>query len=74
MRRGWKRWADDGFPELTPAVKAKYLFDSRGTDKFERISWDGRFRLHGESAAGHCTRYSGDAGARLLKRKVTRRK
>ena len=40
VRRGWKRWADAGFPELTPEVKAKYLFDSRGTDKFERISWD----------------------------------
>ena len=43
VRRGWKRWADDGFPELTSEVKAKYLFDSRGTDKFERISWDDAF-------------------------------
>lgn len=43
VRRGWKRWADAGFPELTPEVKAKYLFDSRGTDKFERIAWDDAF-------------------------------
>ena len=43
VRRGWKRWADDGFPELTPEIKAQYIFDSRGTDKFERISWDDAF-------------------------------
>ena len=40
VRRGWKRWADDGHPDLTKEVKAKYKFDSRGTDKFERITWD----------------------------------
>jgi nitrate reductase alpha subunit len=43
VRRGWKRWADDGFPTLTAEVKAKYKFDSRGTDKFERIAWDDAF-------------------------------
>ena len=35
VRRGWKRWADDGFPQLTQELKAKYKFDSRGTDTFE---------------------------------------
>ena len=43
VRRGWKRWADDGFPYLTRELRTKYKFDSRGTDKFEKISWDVAF-------------------------------
>src|SRR3989344_6780365 len=40
IRRGWKQWADDGFPELTPEKKSQYKFDARGTDTFEKISWE----------------------------------
>ncbi|MCH7590617.1 twin-arginine translocation signal domain-containing protein, partial [PVC group bacterium] len=40
MRNGWRRWADDGFPQLTDENKRKYKFDSRGSDKLENISWD----------------------------------
>ena len=53
VRRGWKRWADDGFPELTKEAKAKYKFDSRGTDKFERISWERGLRLYRARHQGH---------------------
>jgi nitrate reductase alpha subunit len=66
VRRGWKRWADDGFPELTAEVKAKYLFDSRGTDKFERISWDDALAYIAKGLKAIATRYSGAAGAKLL--------
>jgi len=66
VRRGWKRWADDGFPELTRELKAKYKFDSRGTDKFDRVSWDDAFSYIAKSLKGIATRYSGDAGAKLL--------
>ncbi len=66
VRRGWKRWADDGFPELTPETKAKYKFDSRGTDKFERIAWDDAFRYIARAIKSIAARYSGEAGARLL--------
>lgn len=66
IRRGWKRWADDGFPELTPETKAKYKFDSRGTDKFERLSWDEAFRYIALGTKSIAARYSGEAGARLL--------
>ena len=66
VRRGWKRWADAGFPELTPEVKAKYLFDSRGTDKFERIAWDDAFAYIAKAMKAIATRYSGEAGAKLL--------
>ncbi len=40
IRKGWKAWADAGFPELTPENKSKYLFDNRGQDKFVQISWE----------------------------------
>jgi nitrate reductase / nitrite oxidoreductase, alpha subunit len=66
VRRGWKRWADDGFPTLTPEVKAKYKFDTRGTDKFERISWDDAFTYIAKATKAISTRYSGEAGAKLL--------
>ena len=66
VRRGWKRWADDGFPTLTPEVKAKYKFDTRGTDKFERISWEEAFSYIANAMKAIATRYSGDAGAKLL--------
>lgn len=66
VRRGWKRWADDGFPTLTPELRAKYKFDSRGTDRFDRISWDEAFGYIARGLKAIATRYSGDAGARLL--------
>jgi nitrate reductase alpha subunit len=66
VRRGWKRWADDGFPRLTTEVKAKYKFDSRGTDKFERLSWDDAFDYIARGTKAIAARYSGEAGAKLL--------
>ncbi|HWQ93626.1 MAG TPA: twin-arginine translocation signal domain-containing protein, partial [Clostridia bacterium] len=66
VRRGWKRWADDGFPELTPEAKAKYKFDSRGTDKFERISWDGANAYLARGIDHIARKYSGNAGAARL--------
>jgi nitrate reductase alpha subunit len=66
VRRGWKRWADDGFPTLTAEVKAKYKFDTRGTDKFERISWAAAFDFIARGTVAIAKRYSGEAGAKLL--------
>lgn len=66
VRRGWKRWADDGFPELTPEVKSKYKFDTRGTDKFERISWDKANDYIARALLAIASRYSGASGAKLL--------
>jgi nitrate reductase / nitrite oxidoreductase, alpha subunit len=66
IRRGWKRWADDGFPELTRELKAKYKFDSRGTDTFDRVSWEEAFIYMGRGLAAIAKRYSGSEGAKLL--------
>jgi nitrate reductase alpha subunit len=66
VRKGWKRWADAGFPELTKERKALYKFDSRGTDKFERLSWEQAFDYIARGTVAIAKRYSGEAGAKLL--------
>jgi nitrate reductase / nitrite oxidoreductase, alpha subunit len=67
IRKGWKRWADAGFPELTRERKALYKFDSRGTDQFERLSWEKAFDYMARALVAIAKRYSGSAGADLLK-------
>ena len=66
LRRGWKRWAEDGFPQLNKELRSKYKFDSRGTDTFERLSWDSAFELIAKGLAAISRRYSGEDGARIL--------
>ncbi len=66
VRKGWKAWADAGFPELTPENKSKYMFDSRGQDEFIQISWEDAFRDIANALVAISTRYSGDEGAKRL--------
>lgn len=66
VRRGWKRWAEDGFPYLTKELRAKYKFDSRGTDRFEKLSWDDAFAYIAKGLRAIASRYSGDEGAKRL--------
>jgi nitrate reductase alpha subunit len=66
VRRGWRQWAEAGFPELTPENKTKYKFDSRGTDTFEKISWDEAFTYIGKGLLAVGKRYSGAEGKKRL--------
>lgn len=66
VRHGWREWAEAGFPDLTDANKAKYRFDSRGTDKFEKISWDQAFTYIGKALMAIGKRYSGEDGRKRL--------
>jgi nitrate reductase alpha subunit len=66
VRKGWKAWADAGFPELTPEVKSKYMFDARGQDEFVQISWDDAFDAIAKALVAIATRYSGQAGSERL--------
>ena len=66
VRRGWREWADAGFPELTSENKAKYKFDSRGTDQFEKISWDEANTYIAKALIAIGKRYSGEEGKRKL--------
>ena len=60
IRKGWKEWADAGFPSLSdqPDLRTRYRFDDRGNDEFVRISWDEAFRYAAEGLAA----IAGDAG------------
>ncbi|MBI4478152.1 MAG: molybdopterin-dependent oxidoreductase, partial [Acidobacteria bacterium] len=66
VRKGWKAWAEAGFPELTAANKDKYYFSRRGDDEFIQISWDDAYSCIASALDAIARRYSGDAGARRL--------
>jgi len=66
VRRGWKAWADAGFPELTAELRSKYLFDARGQDEFVQISWDDAFRDIAKALIAIAERYSGEPGKERL--------
>lgn len=67
IRKGWKTWADDGFPGLTMDMRAKYKHLTRGTDTFVRVSWDDAFKYAAKGFNAIATRYSGEAGAQILR-------
>ncbi|MDZ7342959.1 MAG: molybdopterin-dependent oxidoreductase [candidate division KSB1 bacterium] len=66
VRKGWKAWADAGFPELTPELKSKYKFDSRGDDEFVQISWEDAFDNIAKALVAISQRYSGEEGKKRL--------
>src|SRR5512143_2215970 len=68
MRKGWKQWADDGFPELDEANKAKYKFSARGDDELLPVSWDVAYDYISRGMIAIATRYSGESGAALLRK------
>ncbi|MBI4352683.1 MAG: molybdopterin-dependent oxidoreductase [Candidatus Omnitrophica bacterium] len=66
IRKGWREWADAGFPDLTPENKTRYKFDSRGTDTFEKVSWDEAYTYVGKALMAIGKRYSGEEGRKKL--------
>ncbi len=67
VRAGWKQWADDGFPELTPDNRDKYKFTSRGQDTFERLPWDDAYDYATRGMVAIAKAYSGEEGAQRLR-------
>ena len=70
VRKGWKEWADTGFPALSddPGLRTKYRFDDRGNDTFVRVTWNEAYRYLAAGVTAVARTYSGDAGrARLAK-------
>lgn len=69
IRTGWKQWADDGFPSLSdnPQLRDKYRFTTRGTDTFEKVSWEEAYRYHARAVLAIARTYSGKDGERRLK-------
>lgn len=66
MRRGWKQWADDGYPVLTDELRTRYMFDARGQDELLRIGWDEVFGYMARGYEAVAKAYSGSEGARRL--------
>ena len=66
VRKGWKAWAEAGFPELTAERKTQYLFDRRGEDEFIQMSWDDAFTNIAGALDAIARRYSGEAGSTRL--------
>jgi nitrate reductase alpha subunit len=66
VRKGWREWANDGFPYLTPELRAKYKFDSRGTDELVPIEWEEAFKLAAAGMIAIAKHYSGDEGKKRL--------
>ena len=66
VRKGWKAWAEAGFPELTPELRTEYFFDRRGDDEFIQITWEDAFRDIARALDAIARRYSGDEGTERL--------
>ncbi len=70
LRKGWKDWADAGFPSLSdnPDLRTQYKFDDRGNDSYVRVTWDEAYKYVAGGMHAVSKTYSGDAGkARLTK-------
>ncbi|MEE8469198.1 MAG: molybdopterin-dependent oxidoreductase, partial [Planctomycetota bacterium] len=68
LRKGWKEWADAGFPSLSddPQLRSKYKFDDRGNDAFVRMSWEQVWDYVARGMLAVAKTYSGDEGERRL--------
>ncbi|MBI4617416.1 MAG: molybdopterin-dependent oxidoreductase, partial [Planctomycetes bacterium] len=66
VRKGWKEWADAGFPALTTELRTKFKFDARGQDSFEKIAWEDAFRYIAKGYVAIAKTYSGPEGAQRL--------
>ncbi|MFQ6616351.1 MAG: molybdopterin-dependent oxidoreductase, partial [Fidelibacterota bacterium] len=66
VRKGWKRWADDGFPYLTDEMRDRYGFTSRGRDTLERIGWDEVIDYIARATISIARTYSGPDGKKKL--------
>ncbi len=70
LRKGWKDWADAGFPSLSdhPELRSKFKFDDRGNDQFVRLTWEDAYRYVALGLEAVSKTYSGDEGKARLKK------
>ena len=66
VRKGWKDWADAGFPRgADGVVDRKYM--KRGQDEWLSVPWDEASRYVALGMQNIATTYSGDEGAEYLR-------
>lgn len=67
IRRGFKEWADNGFPRNSQTGKPDAKFFQRGKDKWLRLSWDQAYEYAAKSLHNIASTYSGHKGEGYLK-------
>lgn len=68
VRRGFKEWADAGFPRDPDSGKPRTDLDRRGEDSWLKVGWDEAYDLAAKAYRDIVTTYSGEAGAERLRK------
>jgi len=66
VRKGWKAWADAGFPRQADGMPPKEYF-RRGEDDWVRVSWDELYTLTAKGFINIAQAYNGAQGERYLR-------
>jgi nitrate reductase alpha subunit len=66
VRKGWKDWAQAGFPRDPASGKVDPKYLQRGKDAFVRVSWDEAFELVARGLHSVASAYNGDQGRKWL--------
>ncbi|MEK6706031.1 MAG: molybdopterin-dependent oxidoreductase [Bdellovibrionota bacterium] len=67
VRRGFKKWVNDGFPRDAATGRPDPKYFQRGMDKWLRVSWDEAYDISAIAIENISRTYSGEKGAALLK-------
>lgn len=68
VRKGFKEWADAGYPRNDPMGFPEKKYLQRGKDPFIKLPWDEAFALCAKTFHNIATTYSGESGAHLLEK------
>jgi nitrate reductase alpha subunit len=67
VRKGFKEWADRGFPRDPATGRAPAELMKRGWDGFVRMPYEEAYALHAKALRNIAETYSGDRGAQYLR-------
>ena len=68
VRKGFKEWADAGYPRNDPNGFPEKKYLQRGKESFIKLPWDEAFALCAKTFHNIATTYSGENGAKLLEK------
>lgn len=67
IRKGWKAWADAGFPRDAQSGSPDPKYFDRGKDEWLRLDWDQAYDYAARAMLDITQRYSGEEGATKLR-------
>ena len=67
VRKGFKEWADKGFPRDHNTGKPPVEFFNRGKEPFVSVNWDEAFKMVAKGLENIARTYSGPEGTNRLK-------